>query len=60
MLHVDTSALLSCKLNYDRMHGRLLVSHYLVTTYSPCIPAVRLDARILLTVLLSLRIIPVM
>jgi hypothetical protein len=23
------------QMNYDRLHGRLLVSHYLVATYSP-------------------------
>ena len=27
----------------------LLASHYLVTTYTPCTPAVRLDARLLAT-----------
>jgi hypothetical protein len=34
MLHVDASALLFLQLNYDRLHGRLLVSPYLVATYS--------------------------
>jgi hypothetical protein len=38
----------------------LLVSHYLVATYFPCTPAVRLDARLLLTALLLLYIISVM
>jgi hypothetical protein len=37
------------QMNYDRVHGRLLVSHYLVATFFPCTPAVRLDARSLLT-----------
>jgi hypothetical protein len=42
------------QMNYDRLHGRLLVSHYLVATLFPCTPAVRLDARLLLAALLLL------
>jgi len=31
----------------------MLVSHYFVATYYPCLPAIRIEARILLLVLYS-------
>jgi hypothetical protein len=42
------------QMNYDRLHGRLLVSHYLVATYFPRTLADRLDTRLLLIALLLL------
>jgi hypothetical protein len=42
------------QMNYDRVHGRLLVSHYLCRNPFPCTPAIRLDARLLLVALLLL------
>jgi hypothetical protein len=40
-------------MNCDRVHGRFLMSHYLVATFFPCTPTVRLDAHSVLVLLYS-------
>ena len=52
-MNLEASALLLCNDSEIGCVVEMPVSHYLVATYSPCLPAARIEARILLLVFYS-------